>query len=132
MNFKKVVLPVISFFIVSNSYSLSNNEVKAEVAGAYWSTVIMASEFKNSYCGKSLNLDKKYTDVTAAKIEIFNSFPKSVHAELNKFLTKEKEMSLRNEFYSWWVKVPNDKCDEAQKLFWKIFDESFNKWKTAK
>lgn len=126
--FLKIVLAIVSV----NVYAQISNEDKAEIAGRYWGAVIMADEFKKTNCGKSISIDKKWTDSNAAKFEILSSFPSSAHAELNQFFTRQRENSMRVETYGMWSKVPSDKCEGARNLFWKLFDDSVTKWKSVK
>lgn len=126
--FLKIVLAIVCV----NVYAQISNEDKAEIAGRYWGAVIMADEFKKTNCGKSISIDKKWTDSNAAKLEILSSFPSSAHAELNQFFTRQRENSMRVETYGMWSKVPSDKCEGARNLFWKLFDDSVTKWKSVK
>ncbi len=115
----------------ATTYAQINNEEKAFLAGKYWGAVIMANEFKKTNCGKSINIDKKWTDVNAAKVEIFNNFPTSTHSELQRYFTRQTELSTRNEVNEMWSKIPNNKCEAARNIFWNIFDDAVSKWKST-
>jgi hypothetical protein len=132
MNSKIFFAMLASALFSATTYAQISNEDKAFLAGKYWGAVIMADEFKKTNCGKNISIDKKWTDVNAAKVEIFNNFPKSTHSELHQYFTRQTELSTRNEVNEMWAKIPNNKCDGARNIFWNIFDDAVSKWKSAR
>ena len=114
---RRIYLKLVLAFVCLNVHAQISVEDKAEIAGRYWGAVIMADEFKKTNCGKSISIDKRWTDSNAVKMEILNSFPSSAHAELNQFFTRQRENSTRVETHGMWSKVPSDKCEGAKNLF---------------
>ncbi len=132
MDSKIFFVMLTSALFSATSYAQISNEEKAFLAGKYWGAVIMANEFKKTNCGKSISIDKKWTDVNAAKVEIFNNFPTSTHSELHQYFTRQTELSTRNEVNEMWAKIPSNKCEAARNIFWNIFDDAVSKWKSAR
>ena len=105
---------------------------KAEIAGAYWGAVIMASEFKKTECGKGISIGRKWTDVDAATREILSNFPASTQSQIAPYFSKQRERSARVEMYSIWVIVASEKCEGAKKLFWNQFDVAVRAWEAVR
>jgi len=129
---RKFIYLIILLSIPRICLGQSSLEKKAEAAGKYWSAIIMADEFKKSYCGNSLNLARKWTDVIAAEKEIKNSFPASVQGEINYSLSAQSEASTRADWRIMWSKIDPNKCIEAQKIFYSLFDGAVQQWQTIK
>ena len=105
---------------------------KGEAAGKYWGAIIMADEFKKSYCGSSLNLARKWTDLPAAEKEIKNNFPASAQDEISTALSSQYETSARADWKARWSKIDPNKCIEARKIFYNLFDGAVQQWQTIK
>ena len=117
---------------MSASLAQISVDQKGEAAGRYWGAIIMANEFKKNICGKDINLASKWTNVAGAKQEIINSFPTSMHQEINSVFTTEYEASARARFEKMWSKVDPNKCAESQAIFYNIFDAAVTQWQNIK
>lgn len=123
---------LITFLTISTSYAQTTLDKKGEAAGKYWGAIIMANEFKKTPCGMDLSLDSKWTNVTAAKQEIINSFPASVHQEINSAFSPQYEASNRDRFNQMFGKVSSNNCVEAQTIFYNLFDDAVTRWQAIK
>ena len=114
------------------SHAETEVELKAGVAGKYWGAVIMAAEFAKTSCGRTANLDQRYTNVQRVVSEIRTKFSASLKSEMDRAFSYSEEQKARAEMRDLLAMMDLSKCETAKSVILTTFQTAESNWRAVR
>ena len=131
------VITKFSLFLLMLTISIASHaetevERKAGVAGKYWGAVIMAAEFAKTSCGRTANLDERFTNVQRVVSEIRAKFPAALKSEMDQAFSYSEEQKARAEMRELLGTIDSHKCETAKSMVTTTFRTAESNWRAIK
>ena len=120
------------FTISITSHAETEVERKAGIAGKYWGAVIMAAEFAKTSCGRTANLDDRFTNVQRVVSEIRAKFSASLKSDMDRAFSYSEEQKARAEMRDLLAMMDLNKCEAAKSVIVTTFRTAESNWQAVR